>query len=591
MKLNKLILIAAGLFMTMTACQKNILDLAPEDNISDAEFWKTPSDLQLYANSFYNALPSYTGFNTIGNYGDDADQGSDNMIAFGGYNTAMNGERAVPATGGGWSWSSLRNINYFLERYSKVNASSEAVNPYVGEAYFFRAYFYFNMLKTFGDLPWINKVMQVSDSTMIYSARLPRNIIADSIINDLDKAINLLPTKSKAQTMRINKEIAMGLQSRIALYEGTWEKYHAGSVFGVVGSDGTKYLQKAAAVSDALITSGVHQLDNVGVADGYWKLFNQTSQSASKEVMLWRAYSATGTPQLVTNWARYTIAGAARGLTKNLVDAYLCTDGKPISASSLYKGDDSLKRVVTNRDPRLAQTIYVPDNKHYITQGKTGTADLVFTVPAFNNTDNTMKPATGYQLYKGHSPDYAQQSAQNIGTNSLIMMRYAEVLLNYAEAKAELGDISQADLDKSINKLRQRVGMPNLSVTAITTDPKWEFPALSPIINEVRRERRVELACEGYRKDDIFRWAAADELIVGWKPKGAKRLQWMTDPTVKTFLTNAAYPVDANGYIEKFQASAPLATGYKFRIDRDYLSPIPSNEINLNPNLKQNPNW
>ena len=591
MKKYSFLILAASL-MIMVSCKKDLLDLSPQDNISNADFWKSTSDLQLYCNSFYNTFPSYGGFNTIGNYGDDADQGSDNMIAFGGYHTAMNGERTVPASGGGWSWTTLRNINYFLDNYSKVNGTPEAINPFVGEAYFFRAYFYFGMLKTFGDVPWINKVLTVDNTEMIYGERLRRNIIADSIIQDLDKAISLLPTKTKAQTMRINKEIAMAFQSRVALFEGTWEKYHAGTAFGVAGSNGTVYLQKAATVADSLINSGVHSLDNVGVTDGYWKLFNQTSNSASKEIMLWRAYSLTGTPQVVHNWARYTQFGAARGLTKNLVDAYLCTDGKPISSSPLYKGDDTLMKLVTNRDPRLSQTIYVPDTKHYMTQGRpNGLPDLVFTVPAFNTTDNTLKPATGYQIYKGHMPDYNQQSAQNIGTNSLILLRYAEVLLNFAEAKAELGTISQADLDKSINKLRQRVGMPALTLATITADPKWEFPTLSPIINEVRRERRVELACEGYRRDDIFRWAAADELIVGWKPKGAKRLQWMTDPVVKTFLTNAAYPVDANGYIEKFQASAPLANGYKFRIDRDYLSPVPSNEITLNPKLTQNPNW
>lgn len=591
MKKYSVLIIAASL-LVFAGCKKNILDLSPQDNISDADYWKSASDLQLYCNGFYNSFPSYGGFNTIGIYGEDADQGSDNMIAFGAYNGAMNGERTVPASGGGWAWGALRNINYFLGNYSKVKAAPETINPFVGEAYFFRAYFYFGMLKTFGDLPWINKVLNVNDTAIIYGARLPRNVIADSILLDLDRAISLLPTKTKAQTMRINKEIAMALQSRVALYEGTWEKYHAGTAFGVAGSTGTKYLQKAVDVSDSLITSGVHALDNVGVTDGYWKLFNQTSHSGSKEIMLWRAYSATGTPQVVHNWARYTQYGAARGLTKNLVDAYLCTDGKPISSSPLYKGDDTLVKLVTNRDPRLAQTIYIPDGKHYQTQGRpNGLPDLVFTVPAFDNSDNTMKPATGYQVYKGHITDFYQQNNQNVGTNALILIRYAEVLLNFAEAKAELGTINQADLDKSINKLRQRVGMPALSLASITTDPQWEFPTLTPIINEIRRERRVELACEGYRKDDIFRWAAADELIVGWKPKGAKRLQWMTNVTVKNFLTNTAYPVDANGYIEKFKNSAPLANGYQFKVNRDYLSPLPTNELTLNPNLKQNPGW
>jgi hypothetical protein len=589
MKRINLILILSVLLMA-TACKKDMLDQAPQDQISDADFWKSANDLQLYCNSFYSVFPSYTGFGNIGIYGEDADAGSDNMISFN-YNAAINGERTVPTSGGGWSWGTLRNINYFFDNYKKAPAST-AVDPFVGEAYFFRAYFYFGMLKAFGDLPWINKVLTINDSALIYGHRLPRNIVADSILQDLDMAIKLLPTKTKAQTMRINKEIAMALQSRIALFEGTWEKYHAGTVFGVEGSNGTAFLQKAALVAETLISSGVHALENVstGSTDGYWKLFNKPDNSASKEIMLFRIYSATGTPQIGHNWARYSLQGASRGITKNLIDAYLCTDGKPISQSTLYMGDDTLMKLIANRDPRLKQTIYVPDNNHFITSARAGLPDIMFTAPAFENTDITMKPANGYQVYKGHSPEFVQQ-VQNQGTNSLILFRYAEVLLNFAEAKAELGTLTQSDLDKSINKLRQRVGMPNMTLGTMVTDTKWEFPTLSAIINEVRRERRVELACEGFRRDDIFRWAAADELLVGWKPKGAKRLQWMTNATVKAFLTNAAYPVDANGYIEKFQATPQMTNGYQFKINRDYLSPLPLNELTLNTKLKQNPNW
>ncbi|PSL42893.1 SusD-like starch-binding protein associating with outer membrane [Chitinophaga niastensis] len=131
-------------------------------------------------------------------------------------------------------------------------------------------------------------------------------------------------------------------------------------------------------------------------------------------------------------------------------------------------------------------------------------------------------------MYKGHNPDYNQQYAGDVGTTALILFRYAEVLLNYAEAKAELGIINQGDIDLSINKLRQRVGMPNLVMGAITPDPNWKFPSLSPIINEVRRERRIELACEGFRHDDILRWGAGGQLLTGWKPKGAKKNQWTT---------------------------------------------------------------
>lgn len=574
------------LVFTFTACKKNILDLTPQDQITDADYWKTPNDLQLYVNGFYNLiLPSYTGFVSSGPYAVDAN--SDNMIATT-YNSTNNGEGIVPASGGGWGWGNLRNINYFLANYTRVTAPVTSVNPFVGEALFFRAWFYFDNLKRFGDVPWINRPLLPTDTAFIYSARVKRNIIADSIIADLDRAISYLPTKTAAQAMRVNKEIAMAFQSRVALYEGTWEKYHVGDPFGVSGSDGSKYLNKAAQVSETLINANIYQLDNVGVSFGYWKLFNQTDYSASKEVMFWRKFSVTDNPTFAHNWQNYAFTGAGIGLTKNLVDDYLAIDGKPITGSLLYKGDDSLINVVANRDPRLNQTICVPDGQHVLTILPTG-GSVVFTVPALGG--NLEKQcATGYQLYKGTSTDYLQQqNIANVSYTGLILIRYAEVLLNFAEAKAELGTLAQADVDKSINKLRQRVGMPNLNIGSITSDPKWVFPSLSPIINEVRRERRVELAAEGYRKDDIFRWASADKLIVGWKPKGAKRNQWTTLFPASTL---NAYPIDSNGYIELFQNVGALSTGYKFNINRDYLSPIPSNELTLNPNLKpQNPGW
>lgn len=586
--MKKIILILCC-FLSLVGCKKNILDLTPKDRITDADYWTSANDLQLYANSFYSRiLPIYDGFANLGFYGVDADEGSDNMIGTPGYNAAMNGERVVPPSGGGWAtanWTELRNINYFLANYQRVAAAATAVNPYVGEALFFRAWFYFDKLKSFGDLPWINKPLLPGDDEMIYGDRIKRNIIVDSIIADLDKAIAVLPTKTSAQAMRINKEVAMAFQSRVALFEGTWEKYHAGTAFGVQGSDGSKYLNKAAQVSEALIDANVYQLDNVGAANGYWQLFNQTDYTPSKEIMFWRKFSMTDNPTIGTNWVRYIVRGGGRGLTKDLVDYYLCTDGKPIAGNPLYRGDDSLVKVVVNRDPRLVQTISVPDGQHLM---KASQPAVFFTVPGFSGALDE-RTATGYQLYKGLNTDPSQQlDIGGTNTTGLIFFRYAEVLLNFAEAKAELGTLTQANVDKSIKKLRDRVGMPNLVIASITNDPNWEFTTLSPVINEVRRERRIELACEGFRKTDIFRWAAADELIVGWKPKGAKKDQWTT--LVPANVLNA-YPADAAGYIELYKNVSAMATGYKFNVNRDYLLPIPTDQRTLNAKINQNPGW
>jgi len=162
-----------------------------------------------------------------------------------------------------------------------------------------------------------------------------------------------------------------------------------------------------------------------------------------------------------------------------------------------------------------------------------------------------------------------------------MIYRYAEALLNFAEAKAEMNAFSQADADKSINKLRDRVGMPHLDVNTITPDPDWQFPALSPLINEIRRERAVELFNEGFRWYDIQRWAAADKLIIGKRPKGAKAAQF--PPQYMN------WAVDAEGFLDPFQSAYP--NGLQFKLDRDYLDPIPETQILLNNNLVQNPGW
>lgn len=584
--------IASGLVLSaLTGCMKDILEQKPATAISDSEYWKTENDLKLYANGFYSTLPNYTNWGSMGIYSLDAD-GSDNMI-YNSYNSALNGETIIPGSAGGYGsysdWSALRNVNYLLANYTKVKAPFDNVKKYVGEALFFRVYFYYGKLKTFGALPWISKPLELT-SPEVYNERLPRNVIVDSLLSNLDQAISYLPTKGQAGASRINKEVAMLFQARIALYEGTWEKYHKGTDFGVAGSEGKVYLEKAATVSKNLLDNpGGYALATFAPnSNDYWKLFNQVDYSTNPEILLWRAFNIS--LNLGHRWHRYSNTGAGRGLTKDLVDAYLCTDGSPIGVSNLYKGDATLKDVVTNRDPRLRQTLYVNDNEHIVTNNRpAGAAPALFEYPTFEAA-NENKSITGYQVYKGHNPDYNQQ--QDLGTTGQIIFRFAEAHLIYAEARAELGVLTDADLDLTINKLRSRVGMPTMKVNGIVNDPNKEFPGLSPLLNEIRRERRVELAAEGYRADDLFRWAAMDEKFVGWKPKGAKRAQWegaaIPEPVAKAALS---LPVDANGYIEYFKNVAGLKDGFQFKVKRDYLSPIPIDQMTLNPKIKQNPGW
>lgn len=594
---NKLVL--ATFSFTLIACNDAFLERAPLDRLNDGHFWQTENDLRVYCNNFYNdeqLLPSYTGYATPP-FQIEGNSGSDCYVYMN-YNTRMNGESTLPASGGGWTysdWNDLRNINYFIDHYDNADCDADIKEQYLGEALFFRSIFYYNMLKRFGDLPWVSHALDPNDDAVLMGPRLPRNQVVDSMMVDLDRAVAGLPARGNgAWTGRVTKEVAMALQARIALYEGTWEKHHArkGTKFKVDGQDGTKFLEKAAAVSGDLIKmseeTGYPALDNMGQENAYRNLFIQKDYSNSKEVLLWRKYSVEDNEY--TYWLMYTVDGGGFGLTKNMIDSYLCIDGHPISGNPNYKGDATLQDVVSNRDPRLRQTIVVDDGEHLMWDSSPAE---YFTTPVFEGP-NENRCVTGYQLYKGHSADYAENQTMQCTTGA-IYFRYAEVLLIYAEAKAELGTISQGDVDKTINLLRRRVGMTNglLDIGNITEDPEWEFKGISPILQEVRRERKVELANENFRIDDIFRWAAADELIKNYRPLGAKRAQWENYPGATDDFKNAvkSLPVNEDGYIDPYQSYPVMANGYDFNLDRDYLYPIPQDQRLLNPALKQNPGW
>lgn len=590
MKQYKILLAVCVLVAVTVGCKKDFLEQTPKTSISDGDFWRTPNDLRLYVNGFYTEFPSYIqAYFTAGIFSEDDYQGTDNMINRS-YNRMLNGERTLPSSGGGWTyndWNGIRRVNYFLSHYQQAEGNEADIKKYLGEALFFKAWMYFNKLKVWGDLPWLPKVVSITDTAELYAPRVSREIIADSIIGILDQAIEYLPGKGETgyENFRVYRELAAAFQSRVALYEGTWEKYHAGTPFGVAGSDGSKFLTKAATAAKLVMDSNKFGIDNIGQPQGYWKLFNQLSYANSREVMFWRQYNADdGNYTLI---ARYLKLGGGRGITKSLVDDYLDIEGKPISVSTLYQGDETLIDVAANRDPRLSQTVQINDGEHYL-------IDTVrFWHPSWEGA-NEDKDYTGYQLYKGLNTEGRQHDVGK-GTQGLILFRYAEVLLNYIEAKAELGEATQADVDATINLIRSRVGMAPLDINSIVPDPEWDFPSLSPLINEVRRERRIELAAEGYRHDDIWRWAAADELIDGWIPKGAKRAQYevMTDGSGNSYKTivEGHYPVDENGYIFPYKNNVIGTGGYNFREDRDYLLPLPTDQLLLNPNLEQNPGW
>ncbi|NKI27527.1 RagB/SusD family nutrient uptake outer membrane protein [Arenibacter sp. 6A1] len=577
MKFLKVLIIAALTFF-VTSCDDDFLERSALDQITTDNYWKTSEDLKLYVNQFYTAFPSWTpnAFNG-GIYWHD--QNSDNIIRQN-VDDRLAGNNTITTGNGSYNFRNIRTVNIFMANYDKVEDEFDTYKQYVGEALFFRAYFNFSLLKRFGPYPYTNQVLN-DTSEELYESRTPRDIIAQNIIADLDQAIEYMQADKNNNGNRLNRGVAQLFKARVALYEGTWEKYHAGTSFGVDGSDGSTFLNIATDAAKSLMDSGIYSLHNTGnPMEDYWKVFNQTDFSGSSEVMLWKSYSQ----ELSTahNGQRYlSSSGGGRGITQVLVNDYLCLDGQPIATSPLYKGDTTLVQVATNRDPRLSQTIWLPGQDWRI---EGGTVVETFEKSFLDASGESVCP-TGYQIRKGANPDWAQRSGAGQGTTSSPIFRFAEALLVYAEAKAELGIITQADLDISLNLLRDRAGMPPLAIGSITTDPNWLFPDLSPIINEVRRERHVELAAEGYRADDINRWAAHDELTVGKRYKGVR-----FDPVqFPDMVVGSEVLLDSDGYVDPLQGELP--NGYQFDLTRDYLLPIPTDELTLNPNLTQNPGW
>lgn len=570
-KVSSLIL---GCALIQVSCNDSFLDRKPLDEVISDMYFEKPLDLEIYMNQFYTA----SNFPKYQNHGNDYN--SDDMVGAT-VDLRLQGTRTVTVVGK-IDFSQIRSLNYFLSNYKRIEGKHDfkTYQQYVGEAYYFKAVSYFNLLKSYGDIQWLDKDLGTS-SPELYNPRTPRNIVADRIIGCLDTAAMYLTADRTNGYSRINKWIALLMKSRVALYEGTWQKYHHGDDnFGVENANPNKYLQQSLEASEAVIASGLYRIYSTGNAlEDYKNLFNRREYSSNTEVLFWRKYDnqlSRGDGSFTNDRNFRMSQPLGKSLTKELVDSYLCSDGKPITGNPLFQGYADISQELTHRDPRLRQTVATPDQIWKIAAN--GTTQQWSEIYNSLNTKTDLNAPTGYVIQKGYDPQVIYHVQQYEETPS-ILFRYAEVLLNHAEAKAELGTLDQTDIDRTINLLRDRVGMPHLNISDIATDSKWDFPMLSAVINEIRRERRVELVGEGFRWDDIARWAAADELIIGNRPKGFLASQLNKNP----------FPTDNAGFLDPFQKAIP--TGYGFKLDRDYLNSIPESELRLNKNLKQNPGW
>lgn len=553
----------------LTSCE-NFIDLEPLDKISTNDYWLATNDLENYVVQFY---PNLANSEMV-----QFDAGDSDDLVYRDLSVILNGQR-TPSTGN-WiaEWSNIRNINIFFDNYKKCKDSFDQYKHYVGEAHFFRAWFYFGLLKKYGDLPWYSSVIDINDNTALEKPRDSRVLVADSILADLDKAIEYCDARAVVGNLRINKETALAFKTRVALYEGSWQKYHANDAFGTEGSDPDKYFRECIDAAEELMggdyTVGVYSTGNPNM--DYYELFGFDNMSNINEVLLYRAFNMTdGLTNLTQHYV--TERNTSKGATWDLISSYLDKNGKPydyLSVSKTYKGNDFLLKVATDCDPRLKSTIWIPGDLMSVSFNK------YFDQPDLNEGLNWLCQ-TGFQPKKTSNPASAGAGdpSNHTSQTGYIIFRYAEVLLNYAEAKYELdGEIAESQL----NLLRARVGMPNFEVNRQEDDPnRIDYGySISDALYEIRRERRVEMAFEGQRDEDLMRWAAHN-LFKGKRPKGY--------PFKQSEFPEYFPPLDENGLIDYWVALLP--NGYRFREGQDYLYSIPQDELTLNPDLKQNPGW
>lgn len=555
----------------------------PLDSVSPENYFNSANELELYTNSFYDMLPNAEGIYA---------EGVDNIIKVT-LDAELQGgsRRIVPASGGGWDWGDLRNINFYLQNSAKCKDET-ARNKYDAVARFFRAYFYFNKVTRFGDVPWYSTTISDKDWDKMHLPRTPRVQVVDSIMADLDFAVKYLPTGKSVN--EITKWTALAFKSRVCLFEGTFRKYHTELNI----PDGDEYLQLAAGSAEEVMNSGLYKIYNTGHPEtDYMNLFSSDVPNADEYIL---ARSFSDALQVYNNLNYYTMAASygRPGLEKRLVNSYLMKDGTPFTDQKDYDKEQFYEEM-QNRDPRLAQTVRTP--------GYTRIGGNAVLAPTFGST------VTGYQMIK-----FVMGAQYDVFERSIVaipIIRYAEVLLNYAEAKAELGILTQADIDKSLKLIRDRAGLPDLNLAQANQKPDAYQSGLYPnvtsrnkgVILEIRRERRVELVMEGFRWNDILRWKAGSTLVPQFKGMyfpGLGNYDLDHDGKTDVCLYQGDKP-DAGKDVQylKVGSDVVLENGTSGNIvinpqlkkewneNRDYFYPIPINERSLNRNLKQNPGW
>ncbi|MEP6748981.1 MAG: RagB/SusD family nutrient uptake outer membrane protein [Bacteroidota bacterium] len=585
--------------IAITGCSKN-LEQQPQATASRAAVFGSADGLQLYANSFYNILPA------IGSDGNSVYKVDANLSDFGARGSVPDYIRSGAFNSrqsSGWSWTNLRSLNYFIVNCTDPAVPKAVRENYIGLARFFRAYFYSNMVQRFGDVPWISKPLDVADSALLYSKRDPRTLVMDSVLADLNYAISHITLLTDNTRSQITKWVVYGMKSRICLFEGTFRRYQTS--YNLTAS-ANQWLQEAASAAKAVMDSSGQSLNNANGTDLSFRNLFINATPVTNEIML---SDVTSSALAVVNDANWWYTSATYGVrfsfTRTFINTFLNIDGTPFTS---IPGYDTLpfNKETLNRDKRLQQTIRIPG----YTRINSGTT--IAGPPLFSYT------FTGYQPIKWTLDDM-YYDAGNLNTNSVSLMRYAEILLNYAEATAELGTITAADWTKTIGALRARAGITGgLGALPTVADSYMQttyFPDIAnPVILEIRRDRGVELALEGFRFADLIRWKHGELLLKPWTGMYVKALNTPMDlnndgkadvlfyqGTPPAAIAGVTF-VNVSPTISGASNPQTLANGTFGELhwldnvtrqwgDYMYLYPIPYGDLTLNPALLQNPVW
>ncbi len=594
----KLSLLTASL-LTFAGCNDSYLDRLPETMVQKENFFKTESDLDMYALNLYDFLDN--GF-----YEQDAT--TDNASTTGNkeIKNIMLGTASAANITEGWNWEKLRDINFMLENLSQAKISEAKLKHYEGLARYFRARFYVNKVQRFSDVPWVDKVVKVEDQAALFGKRDPRELVVQKIMEDFKFAFeNVEATKVPG---KVNKWVIGQEYSRFALFEGTYRKYHK-----YLGLDKTvdNFLTIAYQTAENIMGNAGYAIHNTGkVESDYASLYNNPNLENNSEVILGRFYAnnvinRSDWPGMFGNYEYYPL--------RDMVQSYLMKDGSIYTNKAGYD-KFSFVEEFKDRDPRLAQTYAAPGwNLVYVSTYSQGPGLYV---------QQLSKNFSGYHQIKGFLNTSVQEERYNV---DIPLYRYAEVLLTFAEAKAELGILNnQADLDKSVNLLRKRAGMPDMTLnpvldTKMANDFKETAGPNQSLILEIRRERRVELAFEGFRFNDLMRWKAGKLLErkpqgIYFKGLGNHDVTGDGIADIKLIPSNESLPEvrekNSLGVTLRYykvgrigqDVSVFLSDGNSGYIDvvdkvgtfedpKYYYRPIPKNDRDINPSLEQIFGW